>query len=173
MEVYLVRHTTPKLTAGLIYGHLDVALTDNFQNEIDTVLTKLPVHFDRVYSSPSSRCVQLVKEITTSFVTDERLMELNFGDWEGKTWDTVDQQDLQFWMDDFVNVRIPGGESMMDMQQRITEFLEELKLLPYKSVLIVTHGGVIRLLCAKDMGIPPERLFEVKVRYGEVFKMQI
>ncbi len=173
MEVYVVRHTTPKLTAGLIYGHLDVELADDFQKEIDSVLAKLPAHFDRVFSSPSSRCTQLAMEITARFVTDERLTELNFGDWEGKTWDTVDQQDLQFWMDDFVNVRVPGGESMLDMQQRVTEFREELKELSYKSVLIVTHGGVIRLLRAEETGIPPERLFEIKVGYGEVFKMHI
>lgn len=117
MEVYLIRHTTPAITPGLIYGHLDVDLTDSFLEELKTVKQKLPPVLDAVYSSPSRRCTQLAQQLAADVIVDHRLSELNFGDWEGKTWDTIDPQDSRAWMDDFVNVPAPGGESMVQMQE--------------------------------------------------------
>jgi len=173
MEIYLIRHTTPLLSPGLIYGKMEVELTDTFEEELAIVRQKLPKFFDAVYSSPSLRCTQLAKRIEKDFISDFRLMELNFGDWEGKTWDTVDQTSLQLWMDDYVNVCVPGGESMLEMQSRINDFWKELTQQPYSRIAIVTHGGVIRILLSKVRSIALDKIFEIKVAYGEVFLINI
>jgi alpha-ribazole phosphatase len=168
MEVYLIRHTTPLLEKGLIYGHLDLNLADSFPQEFDGVKQKLPEKFDHVFSSPSRRCTRLAQFITNNFETDPRLMELNFGEWEGKTWDTVDQDQLQIWMDDFVNTIVPGGESMLQMSERVNEFWQEISLSSNQKIAVVTHAGVIRIILGIFRKLELNTLFEIKVEYGEV-----
>ena len=168
MEVYLIRHTTPNITPGLIYGHLEVDLTDSFLQELAIVKQKIPPTFDAVYSSPSLRCTQLARQLTQEFIVDDRLRELNFGNWEGKTWDTIDQNEAKDWMDDFVNVPTPAGESMLQMNERVTHFWQELLKITHQNVAVVTHGGVIRLLLAADRKLPLASAFEIKVGYGDV-----
>jgi alpha-ribazole phosphatase len=168
VEVYLIRHTTPVLEPGLIYGRKELLLHETFPHELIAVLQQLPEHFDIVYSSPAFRCVELAKEISNDFKTDARLQELDFGEWEGKTWDTVDQVALQCWMDDYVNVCVPGGESMVQMRERVMEFWNELLSKSYTRVGIVTHAGVIRLLLANVRGIALTDIFDIKIHYGEV-----
>ncbi|WP_159475751.1 alpha-ribazole phosphatase [Dyadobacter sp. 3J3] len=173
MEIYLVRHTTPSLSPGLIYGRLDVALEDTFSAEFETIKTKLPENPDAIYSSPSTRCTVLAQKLNPVFTIDDRLTELNFGDWEGATWDTVNESDLQIWMDDFVNVVVPGGESMRQMSVRVLAFWAELIQTSHKETIIVTHGGVIRLILAHLRNIELANAFDIKVAYGEVVKINI
>jgi alpha-ribazole phosphatase len=168
MEIYLIRHTTPSLSPGLIYGWLDVPLTDTFPEESEVIKTRLPQNPDVIYSSPSTRCTLLAQKINPVFTTDPRLRELHFGDWEGETWDTVNESDLQIWMDDFVNAIVPGGESMLQMSARVLSFWSELIQLDYQKVTVVTHGGVIRLILAHLRNIKLINAFEIKVAYGEV-----
>ncbi|KQS30921.1 alpha-ribazole phosphatase [Dyadobacter sp. Leaf189] len=168
MEIYLIRHTTPALSPGLIYGRLEVALTEDFEKEFETIKTQLPADFDQVYSSPATRCTLLAGKIAPAFTTDLRLAELDFGDWEGKAWDTVDQNDLQKWMDDFVNCRVPGGESMIDLQQRVSTFWNELIETKLQRIAIVTHAGVIRMLLTIYRGTMLADFFKIEVKYGAV-----
>lgn len=168
MEIYLIRHTTPSLSPGLIYGWLDVPLTDTFLEEFEIIKTKLPATPDIIFSSPSTRCTVLAQKINPIFTTDSRLMELHFGNWEGETWDTVNESDLQIWMDDFVNAIVPGGESMLQMSVRVLSFWSELIQLNHQKVAVVTHGGVIRLILAHLRNIELTKAFEIKVAYGEV-----
>ncbi|MCE7040854.1 alpha-ribazole phosphatase [Dyadobacter sp. CY312] len=173
MEVYLIRHTTPHFEKGLIYGQLDLNLADSFPEEFELIKQKLPGKFDKVYSSPSKRCTQLAHFLNPSFETDSRLMELNFGEWEGKTWDTVDQDQLQIWMDDFVNILVPGGESMLQMSERVKEFWQEMSLLSVEKIAIVTHAGVIRIILGIVRKLELNTLFEIKVEYGELVVVRL
>lgn len=168
MEIYLVRHTTPALSPGLIYGRLDVALEGTFAAESETIKTQLPQDPDAVYSSPSTRCTLLAQKISPFFTVDDRLMEFSFGDWEGATWDTVNESDLKIWMDDFVNVAVPGGESMQQMSARVHAFWLDLVGSGHNKVVVTTHGGVIRLILAHLRNIELAKAFDIKVAYGEV-----
>ena len=173
MEIFLIRHTTPVLSPGLIYGKLEVPLSTTFNEELEIIKSKLPDGLNKVFSSPSSRCTELSKEIDSDFQIDTRLTELDFGDWEGKTWNTVDQVALQIWMNDFVNEQVPGGESMMQMHSRVNEFRDDLLQMNYKKVGVVTHAGVIRLMLAIIRSIPLDQLFQIQVNYGDVISCQV
>lgn len=168
MEIYLIRHTTPVLSPGLIYGRTEVELLDSFPTEVDTIRSKLPAQFDAVYSSPSRRCTRLAEQLAPAFQIDDRLCEFNFGDWEGKTWDTVDPDESKAWMDDFVHVCSPNGESMLQMNERVQSFWTELVNQNYQNAGIITHGGVIRLLVAADQQLPLALAFTITVKYGDV-----
>ncbi|HWV32676.1 MAG TPA: alpha-ribazole phosphatase [Dyadobacter sp.] len=173
MEVYLIRHTTPVFEPGLIYGRKELLLHADFESELSAVRSQLDTDFEITYSSPASRCTELARALSPTFSTDFRLQELDFGEWEGKTWDTIDQRALQAWMDDYVNVCTPGGESMMQMYARVSEFWAELGQFQYEKVAIVTHAGVIRLILSIVDEIALTDIFDIKVAYGEVIRVRI
>lgn len=168
LEVFLIRHTTPAVSKGMIYGRTDVGLAETFLAEKDTIISKLSSEIEALYSSPSTRCTQLASYISKNYITDERLYEVNFGQWEGKTWDTVDQETLDPWMQDFVNVCPPAGESMIQMQDRVMHFWKELLQCSYAKAALVTHGGVIRIILATIQGIPLKDAFDIKVELSDV-----
>ena len=173
MEVFLIRHTIPDVGRGSIYGRTDVGLAESFDTEKRPVIDKLPEHIDIVVSSPSSRCTLLAREITGSYLEDKRLMELDFGLWEGKTWDTIDRLESEKWMIDFVNTAPPQGESLNQMNERVMSFWNELLQYSHPRIAIVTHAGVIRLILSAVNSAPLESLFDIHVQYGEVITLNI
>jgi len=181
MEVYLIRHTTPLTEKGQIYGRTDVDLATSFSAEKDNIITQLPSKIDAIYSSPSSRCTRLAAAIATEYAhahqqgyeTDESLCELNFGDWEGKTWDTIDRAASEIWMNDFVHLAPPNGETMLQMEQRIFQFWDKLLLQPYQNVCVVTHGGVIRIILARYRSVLLKDAFSIKVEMAGVFRLSV
>jgi len=173
MEIYLIRHTTPVIAGGLIYGRLDIPLADSFVHESALVIQQLPSSLDAVYSSPSTRCISLASVISPYYQTDEALYELNFGDWEGSTWDAVAGDACDAWMNDFVNCSTPNGESMIDMQARIMRFWAKLLKQPVNNIAVVTHGGVIRILLAYYRSVTLQDSFKIKIGMGEVFKLHV
>jgi len=174
MEVYLIRHTTPQIAKGICYGQSDVPLADSFNAEIAVLLKQLPPIFDAVFSSPLTRCYQVAKHIQAKKITvDKRLLELNFGDWEMKNWDDIDQKALNTWMKAFVQSSIPGGESYLDLTKRVQDFITSVTRSDYKRVAIVTHGGVIRSFLAYALDTPLKDTFSYALNFGSIVKISI
>jgi len=176
MEVYLIRHTTPKIEKGICYGQTDLDLTNSFKDEAKKIKDSIfPLNENIVvYSSPLQRCLKLANTLSSSTpILDERLLEMNFGDWEMKSWDSINQQQLTEWMDNFVTTSCPNGESYQLLHQRVINFIDELKRKTNPNVLIVTHGGVIRSFLSHINQTPLEKSFETKVNYGDVFKLSL
>lgn len=173
MEVYLIRHTTPDIAAGRCYGQSDIPLKPTFPEEMKTVRKALPAAVEVIYSSPLSRCAMLAKALhPAELVLDPRLMELDFGDWELQYWDNLPQEALNEWMEDFVHNSPPGGESMVELQNRVLAWWRELIFTNSKSVAVVTHAGVIRVLKAYLDDIPLQDAFsKIKVDYGAVISL--
>lgn len=177
MEIFLIRHTSPIFSKGMIYGHTDVLLADSFDQEKLAVLHQLPQVIDAVFSSPLSRCTQLAsviaKKYDLEYQTADEIMELNFGDWEGQTWDQVAGPDCEAWMNDFVNVATPNGESMVMMEKRIADFFKYLLMQRFKNAAVVTHGGVIRIVLAHFQSRALKDAFGIKVEMAEVIKLSV
>ena len=81
-------------------------------------------------------------------IFDKRLMEINFGEWELKEWNSIDEDHLTHWMADYVHVACPGGESYHELYNRCAEFWNDLLTMPYRSVIVVTHHAVLKSLYA-------------------------
>ncbi|MEI6950327.1 alpha-ribazole phosphatase [Paraflavisolibacter sp. H34] len=169
MEIYLIRHTTPDIAPGMVYGRSDVPLAATFADELLCVRQRLPHPVDAVYSSPSGRCRRLAHALREDYNVDERLYEVDFGNWEGKTWAEICPEELNPWMEDFVHQCPPGGESLLQMHGRVLSFWEELQQQRHQRVAVVTHGGVIRLLLAARDNIPLSGMFDIEAPYGGVF----
>jgi alpha-ribazole phosphatase len=178
MEVYLVRHTETVCKKGICYGQSDVGILQPYDVVFESIVEQLPQ--DAIlYSSPLQRCIILAKHILAntkidSIIEDSRLMEMNFGDWELRNWDAIPRETLDPWMEDFVNVRVPNGESFVDLNDRVLDFMDnkltgEIK----KPVIIVAHAGVIRSFLCKINDLSLKDAFQNKVNYGDVIKIEI
>ncbi|MEN8220953.1 MAG: histidine phosphatase family protein [Pseudomonadota bacterium] len=77
------------------------------------------------------------------------------------------------WMNDFVNIRVEGGESFIQMYQRVVAFIEQLLAQSYEKVAIVTHAGVIRIFWAWILEIPLQNVFRLRVGYGDVYRVNL
>ncbi len=171
MEIYLIRHTKVNVEQGVCYGQKDVDLAESYPEELEVIKEKLKgVDFDAVFTSPLSRAKRLATDTCgDKLVEDDRLKELNFGDWEGKIWDEIKDPLLPAWMEDFVNKKCSNGESFVMLRDRVLEFWNEVKLMDCNRVAIFTHGGVIRTIHAIDKNIKLEDSFnEPTADYGDV-----
>jgi len=172
MLIHLVRHTTPDIEPGICYGHTDLDLADSFEQERDVVLSKLKGEYDAVYTSPLQRCAKLAKSVKgKKRITDDRLMEYNFGDWELLPWNEFKSDQSQQWMNNFVDQAAPNGDSILSMQTRVDDFFDELFKQTYKRVAVVTHSGVQRLLHARVLQTPLERMFRLQLDFGAVMEL--
>ena len=167
MELILVRHTKVAVD-GLCYGFSDVDLADSFIAEKDEVLKKVDSNDAVVISSSSSRCTKLASYISYDYSTDDRIKELNFGDWELKRWDDLSDPEFDVWMNDYVKYKCPNGESLLQMKGRVEDFYKELVSKNYQKVILVTHSGVVRIFHHLLKGIPLEDIFNVEIDYGGV-----
>ena len=173
MDLYLIRHTRVAAGSGICYGQSEVELAAEFDQQLSQLKKQLPDAFDRVYSSPLQRCTVLAEQFGTPIEKDRRLLEYSFGDWEMQPWDDIDSVALKAWMQDFVNHRPPGGETLIEMFARIGQFLDGLRQEQHSQVLISTHAGVIRCVWAYILQIPLAQIFKVNVGYGTVLHIQL
>jgi alpha-ribazole phosphatase len=173
MEVYLIRHTRVDVAKEICYGQLNVPLAASFNDELSELIQKLPTAFDVVFSSDADRCLRLARIFSTEVIVSPHLRELHFGNWEGKNWDAINQEELNHWMQDFVHVVVPNGENLLQLSARVNLFFDQLRSMSYKRVLIVTHAGVLRCTRAYIEKMPLQHIFKIPVDYGEMLQMQL
>ena len=167
MPLTLLRHTTPNRHQGRCYGRLDIDLADSFVAEAHGVLAALG-KVTAVYSSPLSRCMRLAEFIAykngLSVMAEPRLIEMDFGRWEGLPWSDLPREELDAWAKDFMYARPHGGESVAMLRERVLSVLDDIsKARSFDAVLCVTHSGVIR--AAMACGDQPTN-FDLSVAFG-------
>ncbi|MCG8582323.1 MAG: alpha-ribazole phosphatase [Bacteroidales bacterium] len=176
MEIWLIRHTTPHFEKGICYGQLDLDVNDAFKAEAKQIKEHLSdTSFDLVYSSPLLRCRKLANEL---FPNDDLkysnlIKEIDFGDWEGKYWSSIPQDEMKQWSADYVSNPVPNGESFEQLIQRTNAFIGGLKHNSNEKAAIVTHSGIIRAFLIKYLQIPPTKAFSLDLSFGCIVKITI
>lgn len=170
MRLLLVRHgETDWNAAGRIQGSTDIALNDAGRRQAQKLHERLQDRtIDAVYSSDLSRALETARIVAG----DERLVgqrvplwavgalrEIAYGQWEGKTRAELEAAGYGPWLDAWVRGEPcdapEGGESREDVDRRVDHFLSAV--FPRhvgETVLVVSHGGPLRLLIARLMGRP-------------------
>ena len=175
MKLTLIRHTSLQIGTGICYGQSDVDVAESFVNEAVITQTKLAnTVFVAVYASPLQRCVKLAETLNLGEpVLDNRLMELNFGDWELRAWDSIPRDIFDTWAHDYANIAPPNGETFSQLQQRGLSFLEEILLKhTNEHIAVVSHGGMIRALLAHVLNMELKGLFRFTIDYGSVTQLE-
>lgn len=176
MRLVLIRHTSVAVPRGICYGRTDVALADSFQEEAMKVRQGLSEYsFERVYSSPLSRCVELARFCGyREPVLDDRLKEIDFGEWEMKAYEEITDPKLQEWFDDYINVAPPGGESVMDQSARFMEFVDQLREGGARGTIgIFTHGGILINALVALGGKSYDEVYAAIPPYGSIVEIDI
>lgn len=154
MKISLIRHTSVLLNGKHIcYGATDVdVIPENFEREaVQARAAIADITPDGVFTSPLTRAVKIADFCGYSdAIRDDRLREMNFGDWEGKPWcQILTTRDIPAFFSYYIDHRTPNGESLNDQKARVEEFLREKKEQGYKHILLFCHGGVIN--CARTI----------------------
>lgn len=166
MEIHVIRHTAVENPENLCYGFSDIPLRNDFLEDFNEVI--IDEKFDHIFSSPSRRCTLLADHFNLNYHTYERLREMNFGDWEMKKWTDIPKEEIDPWYQDFVHIKATGGENLLEMQSRVLSFWNEFtSQIHADKVLIITHGGVIRLILQSILQFPLENLFKIQIDYGK------
>lgn len=175
-EFWLVRHTAPDVPPGTCYGRTDVPLKPSFPEEAAAVRARLHNEsFDEVWCSPLSRCRRLAEACGYAAPRlDDRLLEIDFGAWEGERFEAIEDPQLQKWYDDYLHVRPTGGESFAEQCSRVAAFLKERAAIsPGGRILVFSHGGVL-LAAGLHAGLyDPETAFSHVPSYGSILKLKI
>ena len=168
MDLVLIRHTRPDVAEGLCYGQMDVGLADTFAEDAARVLAALP-EVRRVVSSPLQRCRALAQYIASArrlpLDIDERLMEMDFGVWQGRYWSELPESDLDVWAGDFLHARPHGGESVAMFVSRVNAALAVWSA-RQEPTAVVTHAGVIKVACAAGGKLPGN--LDATVEFGGI-----
>ena len=149
-RLWLVRHATPLVAPGTCYGALDVAADAMHTAETARRLVQtLPVDLIAAQCSPLQRCRVLAHALRTlrpalAVQTTPLLAEMDFGDWEGKTWNSLGEPALSAWTADFAHHRPGGGESVTALLKRVDEAMQIASNADGDDVLWITHAGVIK-----------------------------
>ena len=177
LRLDLLRHGETELGGGL-RGSLDDALTDKGWAQMrEAVIGQGP--WDRLVSSPLQRCARFADElgaqVDLSVSLDKDLQELHFGAWEGQSAAALMETDAEalglFWADPY-GFTPPQGEPVAEFSTRVLAAVMRLHAAHAgERVLLVSHGGVMRLLLARARGLPREQLLNVEVGHGALFSL--
>ncbi|WP_106916560.1 alpha-ribazole phosphatase family protein [Chryseobacterium aurantiacum] len=166
MEIHLIRHTAVENPENLCYGFAEISLKKDYSEDFKQL--NLDKDFDLVISSPAQRCCLLADYFKFDYKTDERLREMNFGNWELVKWTDIPEEEINQWYKDFISVKAPGGENLLEMQARVLSFWNELLTEENADkVLIIAHAGVIRLILQTVLQFPLENMFSIQMGYGK------
>ncbi|HEX7935736.1 MAG TPA: alpha-ribazole phosphatase [Paraburkholderia sp.] len=177
MDIVLIRHPAVALEAGVCYGHSDVALAeaaDVSSAALALRLAGLQVPAPRVViSSPLTRCSALAVEMANDFGCvlshDDRLKEMNFGDWETRRWDAIDRELLDDWASNFEHARAHGGESVAQFVLRVRAWFDAyVRTRELSPTYVVTHAGVIRAIASLALDVPLEGCLRWSLETGSV-----
>ena len=173
MNIYFIRHTAVYNPNKLCYGQSEIPLEENFTVDFDWIKDHLSIEENTsFFSSPFRRCSKLASYLSDdTFKIEERISELNFGNWEMKPWAQIDEKELNPWMEDFVNYAPTQGESFNDLYNRSVAFFEDLTHSTSNDAVVVCHAGVIRAILAYILDFPLENAFNIQIDYSSITKV--
>lgn len=155
MTLYVVRHGRTEANAGgLLLGRADPGLDEVGRGQALRIADAVG-RVDRVVSSPLLRCRQTAEAIGPAEL-DERLVELDYGEFDLKPLSEVPAEIWARWRAD-VGYRPPGGETLIELGQRVFAVLDELAVSALDDdVVVVTHVSPIKAALAWALGVGME-----------------
>lgn len=174
MNLYLIRH-------GQTVGNLEGRYTGSYEDELSpqgiSEIKKTRgiiknICFDRVFSSERKRAVDSARLLAGGeIILDRRLNERDFGVFENKTYKEICDKypgEKETWERDWVDYRIPDGESAREAYERTAEFMRMLEKESSGNCLAVTHGGTIRLIFCYILGGDMNNLWRFTSKNGSI-----
>ncbi|MDO9585441.1 MAG: histidine phosphatase family protein [Syntrophales bacterium] len=181
-KVVLIRHGDTGLQyRGRYIGRTDVSLSP--EGRLQSLLLAEPLRKEaaaRYISSPSRRTCETARAALAegSIVPDldPDIREVDFGAWEGKTFAEINASDPEAvtgWAAYKPDFAFPGGEGIADFIKRVREAGRRIAADPAETVVVFTHGGVIRALICHYLGIDSRNYLYFDVRPASLTTLMI
>lgn len=131
-------------------------------------------------SSPMTRCREtaavVMETADMDFTVDPDLREIDFGRWESMAFGEIQEAfpgEIDRWAEFNADFAFPGGDKIGDFQKRITGVAQRLVTNPTDTILVCTHGGVIRLLICHFLGLQPRHYILFKVKHASLTTIEL
>ena len=161
----LLRHPQTAAPPGLCFGRFEPPVGPNATAEIAAALAITP-SARIVVASPSRRCRELAEALAArdgvQLMFDSRLLELDFGAWEGRLWAEIERAESDAWSVDPLNRAPPGGECFTTLRERVRAALAEAP----EGAVLVCHAGPIRAARMLLTGASFDAVFAEPVPYA-------
>ncbi len=177
----LLRHGEPE-GGEMFRGHTDVPLTEQgWQQMRRAVENGDQAPWQRVISSPLQRCNNFARHLAEQHdiphSEESAMREISFGDWDGASFEHVrreyKEQLKQYWAD-VSKYTPPNGEPMSAFRTRLVGFWNSLiERHEGEHLLLVSHGGVIRVLLAEVLDMPLKSIIRLSVPYACLSRVSI
>lgn len=163
-----IRHAETDL-AGRFCGHSDPPINDRGRQQIEELLKALCVEsIDGIYVSDLKRALETAEAIAGRFqlapIAVPELREIYFGEWEGLSWSEIEDRDAALarrWAELYPRLAAPGGESFDEFRDRVMSEVEHLLRLPdQRSLAVITHGGVMRIVLRELCGVDEKEAWD-------------
>lgn len=171
-RVFLIRHGETLWNAELKFqGHTDVPLSPGGVEQAKALALRLAgEELAAVYSSDLGRAVETAGPIAAPRGMEIKklpeLREMNFGVWEGLTFKKIKDQYgelLKLWWENPLAVRVPGGESLRELADRVTGAVKQIvEANMGRQVAVVCHGGPARSLVASVLGMDLNQYWRIR-----------
>ena len=174
--ILAARHPRPLVGSRVCYGRMDVALAEPAAVGAAALIEAawmqdggMPI--ERIISSPLSRALDVARVVAAEtgapLRTDDRLVELDFGTWEGQPWATLPRAEIDAWAADPLHYQPGGGECVMDVLRRVRHAWTGIASAA-ETTLVLTHAGPIRCLLHIAQGVPLLQAIQAGIAYGSV-----
>ncbi|CAI3149062.1 Putative phosphoserine phosphatase 2 [Acinetobacter calcoaceticus] len=183
LKIDLLRHGETQFSHTL-RGHLDDELTAKGWQQMQSTIEQVANQpWDVIVSSSLKRCAcfaeQLAEQKELPLVLSPDLKEMYFGDWEGistqQIYETSPELLANFWQKPSQYCP-PGAETLMEFQERVLKGFQDLLVHMQKQnwqhALVVTHGGVIKLLACLAKQQPLDDLLKMPAELGNLYSLE-
>lgn len=183
MKIILVRHGKTIYNQENRYqGQSDVPLNREGINQARALRRKFKNEkIDIIFTSDLLRAVQTAEEIAKDrnikIIKDKRLREINYGIFEGLNVEEIKAKYakvLQNWWDNPLKTKIPEGETVKELEKRVSQFLKDiLRKYKNKNIIVVSHSGPLRMLILKSLNFPLTIIRSIRIDNSSVSILEI
>ncbi|MAC48283.1 histidine phosphatase family protein [Oceanospirillum beijerinckii] len=169
-DYLLIRHLKPQAESGICYGRLDLPAAE----VPDSACAVLAADFFAtnpqalLFSSPLQRAAQLAQVMAGAVLTDPTFdaawQEIDFGRWEGLKWSSIPKTDIDAWQQNLSGFDAHGGESALQLQQRVLKAWQAW-LQQRQGGILISHLGVIRMLMGQVLEMPLSSQLRLQLDY--------
>jgi broad specificity phosphatase PhoE len=164
--------------AGCFVGSTDVSLSEAGLAQTRGLSEMLRSRkIQRAFCSPAKRCIETAAALNgIQCETDADLREVDFGRWEGLTFDQIARRDpdlVERWAAFDLTFSFPGGESIVQFLERVGGAFQRACSTSDDSILWVTHGGVITATICRALGLDRRQHILFKIPHASVTTIEL